>query len=98
MGLLVEYTVKQGRAAEQIEALSEFVADLKAIADGGYSYTAYETDDPTRFIAVFEFTDEAAKQRFLQSSPFVDYRDGATDRFEGPPSTTVIRRVASTLD
>ena len=98
MSLLVEYSVKEGRAEDQVEALHEFVAGLKEIADAGYSYTAYETDDPTKFIAVFEFDDDSAKQRFLQSNPFVTYRDGAKDRFIAPPNTTVIRRVASTKD
>ena len=78
--------------------LIELVAGLKSIADGGYDYTAFETDDPTRFIAVFEFNDDAAKQRFLDSAPFADYREGAKTRFTKPPATTTIMRVASTRD
>lgn len=96
MSLLVEYTVNDGKAAAQIEALKTFVDGLKAIGDEGYDYTAYETDDPTKFIAVLEFDDESAKQRFLDSAPFVEYRDGAKERFPGPPSTTAISLVAST--
>ncbi|MGI9464264.1 MAG: putative quinol monooxygenase [Aestuariivirgaceae bacterium] len=96
MGLLVEYNVKEGEAAAQVDALHSFVAALKAIDDGGYHYTAFETDDPTKFIAVFEFDDDAAKQRFLDSAAFADYRDGAKDRFVSPPNTTPIRFVAST--
>jgi len=98
MSLLVEYSVREGMADDQIEALNTFVEGLKAIGDGGYSYTAFETDDPTKFIAVFEFDDDDAKQRFLESAPFATYRDGAKDRFTSPPSTTQIHRVASTLD
>lgn len=98
MSLLVEYTVNEGKAEAQVEALRKFVAGLKSIGDEGYNYTAFETDDPTRFIAVLEFDDEPAKQRFLDSAPFNDYRDGSKDRFPGPPSTTVIRLVASTRD
>ena len=96
MSLLVEYSVRDGGADDQIDALHAFVDGLKAIGDGGYNYTAYETDDPTRFIAVFEFDDDSAKQRFLESAPFAAYREGAKDRFTSPPSTTQIRRVAST--
>lgn len=96
MSLLVEYTVNEGMASAQVDALRRFVDGLKAIGDGGYDYTAFETDDPTKFIALLEFDDEAAKQRFLDSAPFVEYRDGSKDRFPGPPSTTVIRLVAST--
>ena len=96
MSLLVEYTVREGMASAQIDALRAFVEGLKAIGDGGYNYTAFETDDPTKFIAVFEYDDDAAKQRFLDSSPFVEYREGAKDRFPSPPGTTQIRLVAST--
>ena len=96
MSLLVEYSVNEGMAEAQKDALKDFVAGLKEIADEGYSYTAFETDDPTRFIAVLEFNDEAGKKRFLDSVPFNDYRDGSAGRFQKPPSTTAIRLVAST--
>ena len=96
MSLLVEYSIVEGMADAQKEALEKFVAGLMAIADEGYSYTAFETDDPTRFIAVLEFKDEAAKQRFLDSGPFNDYRDGSKGRFQKPPATTSIRLVATT--
>ncbi|MGI9482877.1 MAG: putative quinol monooxygenase [Hyphomicrobiales bacterium] len=98
MSLLVEYSVQEGKAQAQIDGLNEFVAGLKALGDAGFSYTAYETDDPAKFIAVFEFEDDAAKQRFLDSAPFVAYRDSAKERFTAPPNTTTIRRVASTWD
>ncbi len=98
MSLLVEYTVLEGKAQAQVDALITFVDGLKAIGDGGYNYAAYETDDPTKFIAVLDFDDEDAKQRFLDSAPFAEYRDTSKDRFPGPPSTTTIRLVASTRD
>lgn len=96
MSLLVEYTVLEGKAAAQTTALEEFVAGLKALGPQGFDYTAFETDDPSRFIALLEFDDEAGKQRFLDSAPFAAYREGAGDRFPGPPKTTTIRLVAST--
>ena len=98
MSLLVEYPVNEGKADAQVEALKSFVAGLKAIGDEGYNYAAFETDDPTKFIAVLEFDDDSAKQRFLDSAPFNEYREGSKDRFPGPPSTTTIRLVASTRD
>jgi quinol monooxygenase YgiN len=98
MSLLVEYSVLENKASAQVDALNKFVEGLRGIADGGYSYTAFETDDPTKFIALFEFNDEAAKQRFLDSAPFADYRDSAKERFQKPPVTTSIKLVASTKD
>ncbi len=96
MSLLVEYTLKDGKAEEQAEALRTFVAGLKALGDDGFHYSAFETDDPTRFIGVLEFGDDEAKQRFLQSAPFAEYRENAQDRFNAPPNATQIRLVAST--
>lgn len=96
MGLLVEYSLNDGMAKAQIDALEALISGLKDLSDGGYHYTAYETDDPKRFIAVLEFDDDAAKQRFLDSAPFNTYRDGAKGRFTGPPQTTQIKLVAST--
>ena len=98
MGLLVEYSVKDGDGDEQISAMKTFVEGLRAMGDEGFSYTCYTTDDATRFIAVFEFQDDAAKQRFLNSAPFAAYRESSGPRFAAPPQTTPIARIASTAD
>ena len=62
MSLLVEYSIVDGKAAEQVEALQSFVGALKTLDDGGFDYTAYETDDPTKFIAVLDFDDADAQK------------------------------------
>ncbi len=98
MSLLVEYTLQDGQSDAQVAALNELVAGLKQEGTEGFSYTGYATDDPTRFVAVFEFDDDTAKQRFQNSRSFAAYRDGSKNRFVAPPKTTTIRRVASTLD
>ncbi len=96
MSLLVEYSLKDGKADEQAEALRTFVDGLKAMQDDGFHYSAFETDDPTRFIGLLEFDDEEAKQRFVASAPFAEYRDNASERFSASPNATQIRLVAST--
>ncbi|MEM1198902.1 MAG: antibiotic biosynthesis monooxygenase [Pseudomonadota bacterium] len=96
MSLLVEYSLKEGRAEEQAEALRTFVDGLKALGDQGFHYSAFETDDPTRFIGLLEFDTEDAKQAFIKSAPFAEYRDNAQDRFSASPNATQIRLVAST--
>lgn len=98
MGLLVEYTVLEGKKDAQVEALNTMIAGLKAMGEQGFNYIAWETDDPTRFVAVLEFDDEDAKQRFLASEAFQHYRDTASERFPGPPKATPITRVGSTTD
>ena len=96
MSLLVEYSLLEGKAAAQKEALNQMVSELKTLGDQGFDYTAYESDDPTRFFAVLEFDNGEAKQRFLGSDAFAKYRDGAKARFTGTPGTRQIRLVATT--
>ena len=96
MALLVEYSITEGKAAEQVDALQSFVKALKTLNDDSFGYSAYATDDPTKFIAVLDFDDDAAKQRFLDSQAFADYRDGTKGRFVAPPATTNLSFVAST--
>ena len=96
MSLLVEYTIKDGKAEAQADALRTFVAGLKSLNDDGFHYSAFETDDPTRFIGLVEFDDDEAKQRFLKSPAFAEYRDTASDRFQAPPNATQIRLIATT--
>lgn len=95
MGLLVEYTIKEGKKDAQVEALETFIEGLREIGDPGYTYTAYETDDPTRFVGVLEFDDDNSKQRFLDSAPFQHYRDTSPDRFAAAPKPTQIKRIGS---
>ncbi len=96
MHLLVKYTVNEGKADAQRAALNALVAGLKKEGNAGFDYTGFETDDPTQFIAILRYDDDAAKQRFLDTAAFKEYRDSAKDRFPGPPSTTAMRKVAST--
>lgn len=98
MGLLVEYSIQDGKGDAQTEALLKFVDGLREIGDGGYHYTCFETDDPTRFIGLLEFDDEEAKQRFLVSAPFQEYRETASERFSAPPQATPVKRIGSTRE
>jgi quinol monooxygenase YgiN len=96
MSLLVEYHLKDGQSDAQKNALRTFTTSLRQEGCDGFSYTAFSTEDPNRFLALFEFSDEDGKQRFLKSAAFAAYRDGAGPRFTGPPSTTPLTLVAST--
>ncbi|MEM8688567.1 MAG: hypothetical protein AAGF81_14635 [Pseudomonadota bacterium] len=96
MSLLVEYSLKEGKAEEQADALRTLVAGLKALGGQGFQYSAFETDDPTRFIGLLEFDTEEGKQNFIKSAPFAEYRDNAQDRFSAAPNAVQIRLVATT--
>ncbi len=96
MSLLVEYHIKEDGAEAQTRALETLVAELAKEGTEGFSYTGFATEDPTRFLAIFEFADAAGKARFLESRAFAQYRDTASERMTRPPSTTTIRRIAGT--
>jgi quinol monooxygenase YgiN len=97
MSLLVEYSLLDGKYDDQVEALKTLVAGLKAEGCETYSYTGFATEDPLKFIAVFDFEDDAGKNAFLATKAFAHYRDTASTRFTGPPSTTTITKIASTV-
>jgi len=97
MSLLVRYTLKSADDhAAQTAAMHTLVAGLQASGIAGLNYSCFATDEPTEFIGVLEFPDDAAKQAFLQSSAFATYRETVGPTFANPPQTTEITAIAST--
>jgi len=96
MSLLVEYHVKAGKEAEHRNAMETLIGALRAERPPGFTYSGFTADGGKRFLAVFEFADDAGKQRFLDSPAFAAYRDGSRDRFDAPPTTTEIALIATT--
>lgn len=96
MSLLVRYTLKSADdAAHQKTAMAELV---KALSREGVAadYTAFSTDDPTRFVGILEFRDAAGKDAFLQSTAFAAYKQKVGPTFANPPETTEINLIGST--
>ena len=100
MSLLVQYTLTSAdHYAHQQAAMTALVNDLKSEnlpGTGGMHYSCFATDDPTRFIGLFEFDTDAGKQAFLQSAAFATYRETVGPTFANPPETTEITAIAST--
>lgn len=76
--------------------METLVAGLKAAGIDGLNYSCFSTDDQTKFIGVLEFADEAAKQGFLGSEAFANYKATVGPTFANPPQTTEIAGIAST--
>lgn len=99
MSLLVHYTLKSADDhAAQTAAMTALVDGLRGEGIDGLNYSCFSTGDPTRFVGVLEFTDDAAKQAFLDSSAFAVYRETVGPTFANPPQTTEITGIASTRD
>ncbi len=100
MSLLVHYTLKSADDhAHQETAMTALVADLAAegaTGTDGLQYSCFATDDPVKFIGVFEFDGDAGKQAFLDSAAFATYRAAIGPTLTGPPQTTDLRKIAST--
>jgi quinol monooxygenase YgiN len=62
------YQVKPAAVGKVKQAIAEFVEYLRASEPGTQMYLAWQQkDDPTRFIHLFIFADEAAQARHGQS-------------------------------
>lgn len=97
MSLLVHYTLKSADGHDaQIAAMKALVSGLNTEGITGVHYSCFSTDDPTHFIGLLEFPDEARKQAFLKSASFATYRETVGPTFANPPQTTDITAIAST--
>ena len=97
MSLLVRYTLASADShAHQTEAMQALVAGLKTEGIEGLNYSCFSTENPTEFIGVLEFVDDTAKQGFLNSAAFADYKGKVGPTFANPPQTSDISAIAST--
>ena len=97
MSLLVRYTLKDAADHDrQTAAMQALVAGLKDEGVTGVHYSCFTTEDPTKFIGLLEFGDDAGKNAFLQSAAFATYRETVGPTFANPPETTEIGGFAST--
>ena len=75
MSLLVEYSLLDGKYDDQVEALKTLVAGLKAEGCETYSYTGFATEDPLKFIAVFDFEETKRANLCIRWYGFQRYKD-----------------------
>lgn len=96
MSLLVRYTLRStDDHAAQKAAMQALVAALRSEAVP-VDYSCFATGEPTRFLGLLEFADDAGRQAFLASRAFSAYRETVAPILAGPPETTEIAAVAST--
>lgn len=97
MSLLVRYTLKSADDhALQIQAMQTLVANLKSEGIAGLDYSCFATGVATEFVGILEFSDDSAKQAFLNSQAFATYKAVVGPTFANPPKTTEITAIAST--
>ena len=98
MSLLVRYTLSDANDHDnQIAAMRALVDGLMAAGIDGLNYTCFATEDPTQFIGILQFPDDATFKAFQASEAFAAYRDRVGPTFANPPQTSPITEIASTL-
>jgi len=97
MSLLVRYTLTDTASHDaQITAMEKLVADLNAENISGLNYSCFSTDEPTEFIGVLEFADDATFKAFQASDAFETYKATVGPTFANPPRTQKISAIEST--
>ena len=98
MELLIQYRVKPEKVEEQLAAVRQFVNAVKAMADPGIQYAAYQLPDGTSFKHLVNLSDEKSKDR-LQAQPFFKKFASEIDaRCTEEPSVTPLTPIAATAD
>ena len=97
MSFLVRYTLASPDShTNQTKAMEALVAGLKSEGLDGLHYSCFSTDKPTEFIGILEFADDTAKQGFLNSAAFAEYKVKVGPTFANPPETSDIFGLATT--
>ena len=97
MSLLVRYTLASPNSHDhQTDAMEALVSGLKSESIAGLNYSCFSTDNALEFIGILEFVDDTAKQGFLNSAAFAEYKGKVGPTFANPPQTSDITAIAST--
>jgi hypothetical protein len=93
--VMVRYTVKAGRAAENERYVEQVFAELARLAPAGVQYATYKLDDGVTFVHVYahESDDDAGLLSTLPA--FKAFRAGLAERCEVAPVRTPLHEVGA---
>jgi len=94
------YRVNAGAVDKVTEAITEFVAYVATAEPGTIRYDAWQQiDDPTRFVHLFTFADDAAHKAHGESDAVRRFEEiYRPELTEGPVVFTDYRLIASNTD
>ena len=93
--VMVRYTVKPGRAAENERYIEQVFAELARIAPAGVQYSAFKLDDGVTFVHVYGHEGEDGAGLLPTLPAFQKFRAGLNERCEVAPARTVLHEVGS---
>jgi hypothetical protein len=93
--VMVRYTVKSGRAAENERYIEQVFAELARTAPPAMQYAVFKLDDGVTFVHVYSH--EAMEERgpLPEVAAFKAFRAGLDERCEVRPVRTVLHEVGS---
>ena len=91
--VMVRYTVKAGRAAENERHIQQVFAELARTAPAGIRYAAFKLDDGVSFVHVFSHESEKDAGALQVLPAFQAFRAGLADRCEVGPVRTPLHEV-----
>ena len=96
--VMVRYTVKAGRAAENERLIEGVFAELARVAPTGVHYSASRLDDGVTFVHVYAHEGDEGAGLLPTLASFQAFRAGLNERCEAAPVRTVLHEVGSYAD
>jgi hypothetical protein len=93
--VMVRYTVKAGRAAENERYIEQVFAELARVAPAGVEYSTFKLDDGVTFVHVYAHEGDDAAGLLPTLAAFQAFRVGLNERCEVPPVRTALHEVGS---
>jgi quinol monooxygenase YgiN len=95
----IRYQVKEDQIDANKEAVSDFIEKVKASGDSTYRYECFQSKkEPSHFVHVAFFDDEAAKDRFFAPDYFKEFSEGLKSRCAEGPNATFYELVATSAE
>ncbi|MEO6525462.1 MAG: amidohydrolase family protein [Gemmatimonadaceae bacterium] len=93
--VMVRYTVKPGRAAENERYMQEVFAELARTAPAGMQYATFKLDDGVTFVHVYSHESANGVSPLPELPAFQAFRAGLAERCEVAPVRTPLHEVGS---
>ena len=93
--VMVRYTVKPDRAAENERYIEQVFAELARLAPAGVQYSAFKLDDGVTFVHVYSHDGDDAAGLLSTLPAFQAFRAGLNERCELAPVRTSLHAVGS---
>lgn len=93
--VMVRYTVKPGRAAENERLVEQVFAELARTAPAGVQYATFKLDDGVTFVHLYSHESDEGRGPLPDLAAFQAFRAGLDERCEIAPVRSLLHEVGS---